>query len=330
LAPPAVRWKLDFRPLSGRETVAGNPVIVLSPLFPDMLVLHSRLQAVLLELEAATHTRGALFLVRSGREPWPVRWAKGPDLLLGGDADALVGEPEAWWDAIVDDERDTVRAALADTGEDVVLEYRVAREGLGPRRIRESLRRVAVPEQGDFLVSVVRDVTREREAAQPAASRPTAALDPTSAGSRGIVVLLVEDDEAVRSVLARVLVREGFALLMAGSAAEALRIFEQAPREPQVLVTDVILPDRPGPELAQALVRRCPGLPVLLMSGYGHEELERRGEVALPYPLLPKPFTPADLVRAVRACIEARGLGERGARRSSGGGATRGPESAAC
>lgn len=283
-------------------------------------MLHPEIQSVLLQLEAATHSKGALFLVRGAEDPWPVLWAKGADLYAAGRAEALVDDPALWWLGVLAEDRDQVRAALSEAGNDRVLEYRAITSGDRPRWLRESLRRVQVPGQGDRLVSVVRDVSVERNAERPATGNRSPALDPPSS-SGGVVVLLVEDDDAVRAVLARVLARAGYSTLLAASAAEALRIFEKAPRPPQLLVSDVVLPDRTGPELAKALRRRRPELPVLLMSGYGHEELERRDDAVLDHPLLPKPFTPRDLIDAVRNCLREQGAG--------GSGVMTGPESAA-
>lgn len=286
-----------------------------------MPVLHSQIQAVVRQLEAATHSRGALFLVRAADDPWPVLWAKGPDVHFGQDAADLVADPTSWWRAVATDDRQAVRTSLEEAGNDRILEYRLSDPGRGVRWVRESLRRVSVPGQGDYLVSVTRDITAERAAERTEVLAPAPALDPAATGGSGRVVLLVEDDEAVRAVLARVLVREGFTTLLAGTAGEALRIFEKAPRRVEILVCDVILPDRSGPELVDALTRRRPELPVLLMSGYGQEELERRGDLVLGHPLLPKPFTPSDLVEAVWACLR---IGRRG-----GSGVMSGPESAA-
>lgn len=288
---------------------------------PSVTVLHPLLQSVLAELEEATHSRGALFLVREVGDPWAVEWARGQDLLLEGDAQNLTAEPTLWWRFVHVGDRKRVREALIGPGDHRVLEYRVA-GAAHTRWIRESLRRVRLPDAGERWVSVVRDITAERSSERPDEQAPEPGLDPSASAGQGTVIMLVEDDEAVRAVLARVLVREGYSLLLAGTAAEAVRVFEKAPREPKMIVCDVILPDRSGTELVDALLRRRPELPVLFMSGYGHEELERRNETSLGHPLLPKPFTPSDLVRAVRTSLEVR--------RTGGSSAMTGPESAAC
>jgi CheY-like chemotaxis protein len=281
-------------------------------------VLHPHIRSVLVQLEEATHTQGGLLLVREACDPWPVTWGSGAGLLLNADGDSLTREPTRWWAAVLPADRERLRAALESPAPDQVLEYRVRSPQAGLRWVRESMRRVETLEGGVSLVSVVRDVTLEREADSPVATRP-ATLDPGTSAGHGDVVLLVEDDDAVRAVLARVLAREGFPTLLAGNAAEALRIYDRAPREPAILVTDVILPDRTGPVLARALARRRPHLPVLFISGYAVEDLERRGDLPVGMALLPKPFTPADLVQAIRSRLAGEA-----ARAAEGSSASRG------
>jgi CheY-like chemotaxis protein len=282
-------------------------------------VLPPEVRSVLVQLEEATHTRGCLFLVREAADPHPVYWASGSTALLSADDEALADRPTSWWEAVEPEDRDALREALDRDGSGRVLEYRV--RGVAPRWLRESMRRVDVADGSAFLVSVVRDVSVERGMPRDSGERPGRADHQPSPGA-GPLVLLVEDDEAVRSVLARVLAREGFGTLLAASAAEALRAFERAAREPDILVCDVILPDRPGPELAKALLRRRPDLPVLFMSGYGADELEQRGDLPSGAPLLPKPFTPSALVRSIRAILDQE-------MRQGGGGVLAGPEGVA-
>jgi CheY-like chemotaxis protein len=124
----------------------------------------------------------------------------------------------------------------------------------------------------------------------------TAAAAPASAAIEK--VLVVEDEENVRRVLERSLRRGEFAVYVAGDAAEALRIADQdGPFD--VLVTDVVMPDVDGPELALRLRKRWPRLRVLFVSGYTHElPAKEAGDAATEF--LPKPFRPADVLNAVR------------------------------
>jgi two-component system, cell cycle sensor histidine kinase and response regulator CckA len=84
-------------------------------------------------------------------------------------------------------------------------------------------------------------------------------------------ILLVEDEEPVRSVTRRFLERGGYRVLEAASGPEALRLFDQVGGAIDLLLTDVVMPGMGGRELATRLVARRPGLRVLYMSGYGDD-----------------------------------------------------------
>ncbi|MBN2799415.1 MAG: response regulator [Deltaproteobacteria bacterium] len=113
--------------------------------------------------------------------------------------------------------------------------------------------------------------------------------------ARGTTALLVEDEPAVRRVLARVMRGLGLVVAEAGDLAEALA--RAAERPPELLVCDVMLPGHNGLELAQELLERHPGTRVLLITGYSPEELT--ADALDRFPLLAKPFTGDELQRAV-------------------------------
>jgi len=81
-------------------------------------------------------------------------------------------------------------------------------------------------------------------------------------------VLLVDDEPGIRSLIARALEREGFAVLQAGSAQDALQAWQDRTSAPALLVTDLTMPGVSGRELAERLRLRWPDLPVLFISGY--------------------------------------------------------------
>jgi two-component system cell cycle sensor histidine kinase/response regulator CckA len=118
------------------------------------------------------------------------------------------------------------------------------------------------------------------------------------------VVLVVEDDAAIRAIARRALVRAGYHVHDAGSAEEALRVQRALTHGVELLVSDVILPGRNGWDLSRELVTRLPGLRVLFMSGYA---AEHSGESLLPagVPFLAKPFTPGELLERVGAALDA-------------------------
>ncbi len=252
--------------------------------------------------------------MRWSPSPWVVRWSLGavPDLDLS--ARDLDRAPASLWTRIVASDRDALRSSFAGLGDAAVVEYRLEVGG-GVRWVRESIRRVDLGDDGSAFVSYLRDVTSARaladEVPPPSAGLPTV----VDSGPRALVV---EDDPQVRSVMARILRRAGYGVLEAASSGEALRIWEGTPERIAVLVADVILPDRAGPELARALLRRDPGLRVVFVSGYSVDDLRARVRLPPDVTFLAKPFHPRDLADAVR---EARD-------RAGGGGAIEGPRSA--
>lgn len=124
-------------------------------------------------------------------------------------------------------------------------------------------------------------------------------------------ILLVDDDDAVRRVAARVLQRAGYRVLEAGSGKEALRIAEERTDELELLVADVRMPGMGGAELAERVARVHPETRVLFVSGYlGTADLPDEGIVAEDA-FLPKPFTPKELVAAAHRARAGRPWRER-------------------
>ncbi len=122
------------------------------------------------------------------------------------------------------------------------------------------------------------------------------------------VVLVVEDEEALRRLAVRVLERAGFGVRVAATAEEALAIFGGSGQIPDVLISDIVLPGFNGIELARRLRERHPGLKVLLVSGYGDRREVRiaESEATPATAYLAKPFTSAAVVEAVRRLLSGR------------------------
>jgi CheY-like chemotaxis protein len=117
-------------------------------------------------------------------------------------------------------------------------------------------------------------------------------------------ILLVEDEPPVRALLAELLQEAGYRVREAGTARAAEAEYTADPRIDLVL-TDVVLPDRNGRELVEALAAREPALRVLFMSGYTDDEVLGQG---LPegIPFVRKPMRPDDLLRMIRGVLEKR------------------------
>jgi PAS domain S-box-containing protein len=141
-------------------------------------------------------------------------------------------------------------------------------------------------------------------AAAGRAMNPPPAPEP---GSRATgTVLLVEDEAMVRELAREVLELQGHVVLEAADGAEALRVADAHGGAIDVLLTDVVLPQIPGPELADRLVAARPDLRVIFMSGYPERHLASiEGHRAV---FLAKPFRPADLAAGVAAEISRRCL----------------------
>lgn len=122
---------------------------------------------------------------------------------------------------------------------------------------------------------------------------------------RSATVLVVEDEGAVRRLAERALAKSGFRVLTASSGEEALEISSAHGGAIDLLVTDVMMPEMDGLELASIVSSSFPGLPVLFMSGYPTTTLrERHTELPQSTPLLQKPFTASTLVREARRLLE--------------------------
>jgi PAS domain S-box-containing protein len=118
-------------------------------------------------------------------------------------------------------------------------------------------------------------------------------------------ILVVEDDDAVRSLICKVLRKRGYSVLEAGNGADALRVLTTHDDEIHLVVTDLVMPGMSGTELAAELWNSHPGLPFLFMSGYTEDELVRRGVADGEMLLLEKPFSPGRLTQRIREVLVA-------------------------
>jgi signal transduction histidine kinase len=137
--------------------------------------------------------------------------------------------------------------------------------------------------------------TKERRTAQDEAPVPS---DPRGTGT----ILVVEDEDAVRDLVVRVLGDAGYTVLEAPDATTALEVFQDRPGIDLVL-TDVILPDLRGPELVARLVAGQPDLRVLYMSGYADDALAHHGVLDAEIAFVPKPLRATTLLGKVREAL---------------------------
>ena len=117
-------------------------------------------------------------------------------------------------------------------------------------------------------------------------------------------LLLVEDEDSVRSVAREILEANGYSVLEATNGQEALELVRTLDGPLDLVLTDVIMPVMKGTELARRLATERPGLKVVFMSGYNEESIFGQREAGEPTVLIQKPFAPQDLLRWVREVLD--------------------------
>ncbi len=143
---------------------------------------------------------------------------------------------------------------------------------------------------------------RVEEAPQTAPPAAPADAEPQR-GSE--TILLVEDEEAVRTIARLALTRRGYRVLVAANGGEALLAGERETGPIHLLLTDVVMPGMGGPELARRLAALRPAMKLLFMSGYADRAVARHGLIESGARFLEKPFTPESLLRKVRDVLGA-------------------------
>jgi len=119
-------------------------------------------------------------------------------------------------------------------------------------------------------------------------------------------ILLVEDEENVRSLALKILKKQGYRILSAADGKDALKLVESHTVPLHLLVTDVVMPHVSGPELAEKLQAKFPGLKVLFMSGYTDDAVLRHGLIEAEMPFIQKPYTPQQLAQKVRQVLDGK------------------------
>ena len=141
-----------------------------------------------------------------------------------------------------------------------------------------------------------------RADATPAPAHPTIA-PATLRGNE--TILLVEDEDQVRAVAHDILARAGYDVIEARNGGEALLICETHAGAIHLLLSDVVMPQMSGPELAKRLSAARPEMKVLCMSGYTDDSIVRHGVLEARFAFIQKPITPLTLTRKVREVLDA-------------------------
>ena len=126
--------------------------------------------------------------------------------------------------------------------------------------------------------------------------------EPSTLGNE--TILLVEDEPALLEMTARMLRRQGYRVLAASGPGEALRLADEHAGTIHLLLSDVVMPEMSGRDLAQDLLTRLPGLKCLYISGYTPNVIVHHGVLDRGVHFLPKPFSAKDLTARVREALE--------------------------
>jgi PAS domain S-box-containing protein len=178
------------------------------------------------------------------------------------------------------------------TGLGLATVYGIIRQNHGFVKVR------SFPDQGTTFRIYLPRVTAELT------DSPLASVVVTPAGGGTETVLLVEDEEAILKLGKAILELGGYHVLVARQAAEAIRLAQEHPGRIHLLVTDVVMPEMNGRELAQTIMAQRPGIRCLYMSGYTADIVAQHGVLEEGVHFIQKPFSVRDFSNAVRRALE--------------------------
>ena len=145
---------------------------------------------------------------------------------------------------------------------------------------------------------------RHQEAPGEVEPRPERRVEkPKDLTGRG-TVLLVEDEDAVRSFAARALGQRGYQVLEASTGTEALDVFESHQGDVDLVLSDVVMPEMDGPTLMEKLRRDRPDLKIIFISGYAEDSFRKHLADNEDFMFLQKPFDLKELAAAVKAALQ--------------------------
>ncbi|MDZ4259862.1 MAG: PAS domain S-box protein [Gemmatimonadales bacterium] len=144
------------------------------------------------------------------------------------------------------------------------------------------------------------EVYLPRAEGRPVGERPRAPVGREGGSAR---ILLVEDDAGVRKVTRELLDRHGYEVLSVDGPTAAIAAVEQCGGRIDLMVTDIVMPEMNGRDLADRITRDWPGIKVLYMSGYSGERTGGHGDLEPGHNFLPKPFTIDELLATVRSVL---------------------------
>ena len=241
-----------------------------------------------LTIQTADRTVGEDEAARNGLKPGPYVMLEVKDTGVGMDADVMAHVFEPFF---------TTKDHGTGLGLSTV--YGIVNQSGGHVRVDSELGKGTT-----FRVFLPTVEVASRSAAAATVPETVTATGAPPHLSRGETILLVEDAQPVRRVVREILEMQGYEVIEARHGAEALTL-EAAHEGPiHLLLTDVVMPEMSGRELAQRLVPLRPEMSVLYISGYTDDAIVRHGVLEAGIVLLPKPFTPDALAAKVREILD--------------------------
>jgi two-component system cell cycle sensor histidine kinase/response regulator CckA len=157
------------------------------------------------------------------------------------------------------------------------------------------------PGQGSTFSIYLPRCEEKEEAGEKQVAAKAPAADVTGTGT----VLLVEDEEAVRTFAARALAARGYKVLVASSGAEALEVESAHTGRIDLLLSDVVMPELDGPSMLKELRKRRTDFKVVFMSGHAEDAFEKSLDPNEKFSFIAKPFSLKDLVETVKKALAA-------------------------
>jgi two-component system cell cycle sensor histidine kinase/response regulator CckA len=168
--------------------------------------------------------------------------------------------------------------------------------------------RILIPRHIEEIAPVTLEAVPEKTSdggAMSSSMVDTMAKEPRDLTGGSAVVLLVEDEEAVRRGGKRMLETRGYTVHEAGSGVEALDIMEELQGAVDIVVSDVVMPEMDGPTLLRELRKTYPDMKFIFVSGYAEDAFARNLPADAKFGFLPKPFSLKQLAEAVREMLDA-------------------------
>ncbi len=163
--------------------------------------------------------------------------------------------------------------------------------------------RIYLPRHIEEVVELTAEAQAEADAAQAKLVK-AADAGPEDLTGGSAVVLLVEDEEAVRRGGKRILEARGYEVHEAGNGVEALEVLEELGGKVDIIVSDVVMPEMDGPTLLRELRKDYPDMKFIFVSGYAEDAFARNLPADAKFGFLPKPSSLKQLATAVREMLD--------------------------